>query len=114
MSRRITTRLVGDAEAGRDAAGQAGDLAERRRARLDPVPVKVHTLPHDFVSSEKTSPVSWLNGGDARPLATPPRPFEKGVGKRPTLIGNVETLAHLALFARYGSAHLPVSLLTCV
>jgi NADH:ubiquinone oxidoreductase subunit F (NADH-binding) len=92
----------------RTRATQADQLtatvAERRRARLDPVPVKVHTLPHHFVSSEETSLVSWLNGGDARPLATPPRPFEKGVGKRPTLIGNVETLAHLALIARYGPA----------
>ena len=79
-------------------------VAERSGARLDPVPVKIHTLPHHFVSSEETALVRWLNGGDARPLATPPRPFEKGVGKRPTLIANVETLAHLALIARYGPA----------
>ncbi|WP_328551379.1 MULTISPECIES: NADH-ubiquinone oxidoreductase-F iron-sulfur binding region domain-containing protein [unclassified Streptomyces] len=79
-------------------------VAERRRAGLDPVPVQVHALPHHFVSSEETSLVNWLNGGDARPRSTPPRPFEKGVAKRPTLIGNVETLAHLALIARYGPA----------
>jgi NADH:ubiquinone oxidoreductase subunit F (NADH-binding) len=48
--------------------------------------------------------VHWLNGGEARPTTTPPRPFERGVGKRPTLIDNVETLAHLALIARYGAA----------
>ncbi|WNM35836.1 NADH-ubiquinone oxidoreductase-F iron-sulfur binding region domain-containing protein [Streptomyces sp. Li-HN-5-11] len=77
-------------------------VAERRRLGLDPVPVEVHELPHHYVSSEETSLVRWLNGGDARPLATPPRPFDKGVGRRPTLIDNVETLAHLALIARYG------------
>lgn len=77
-------------------------VEERRRLGLDPVPVQVHELPHHYVSSEETSLVRWLNGGDARPLATPPRPFEKGVGRRPTLIDNVETLAHLALIARYG------------
>ncbi|MFD9128372.1 NADH-ubiquinone oxidoreductase-F iron-sulfur binding region domain-containing protein [Kitasatospora sp. NPDC059571] len=75
---------------------------ERRRSGLDRVPVRVHALPHHYVSSEETSLVRWLNGGDARPSATPPRPYEKGVGGRPTLVDNVETLAHLALIARYG------------
>ena len=84
------------ADALREAVG------ERQRAGTDPFPVQVHELPHHYVSSEETSLVRWLNGGDARPLATPPRPFEKGVGRRPTLIDNVETLAHLALIARYG------------
>ncbi len=78
-------------------------VAERRRAGLDPVPLAVHDLPHHYVSSEETSLVHWLNGGEAKPTYTPPRPFERGVGKRPTLIDNVETLAHVALIARYGA-----------
>ncbi|MFF3468933.1 NADH-ubiquinone oxidoreductase-F iron-sulfur binding region domain-containing protein [Streptomyces sp. NPDC002619] len=77
-------------------------VAERDRAGLDPVPIRLHGLPHHYVSSEETSLVNWLNGGQARPLPTPPRPFEKGVDGRPTLIDNVETLAHLALIVRYG------------
>jgi NADH:ubiquinone oxidoreductase subunit F (NADH-binding) len=76
--------------------------AERRRAGVDPVRLHVHTLPHHHVSSEETSLVRWLNGGDARPSSVPPRPFERGVGGLPTLVDNVETLAHLALVARYG------------
>ena len=79
-------------------------VQERQRAGLDRIPVTVHELPHHYVSSEETSLVHWLNGGEAKPTTTPPRPFERGVGKRPTLIDNVETLAHLALIARFGAA----------
>ena len=79
-------------------------VTERQRAGLDRIGVAVHELPHHYVASEETSLVHWLNGGDAKPTTTPPRPFERGVGKRPTLIDNVETLAHLALIARYGAA----------
>ena len=85
-----------------DAVLAAAD--ERRRADIDPVPVSVHELPQHYVSSEETSLVQWLNGGEAKPTNTPPRPFERGVAKRPTLIDNVETLAHFALIARYGAA----------
>jgi NADH:ubiquinone oxidoreductase subunit F (NADH-binding) len=46
--------------------------------------------------------VHYLNTGDARPTTTPPRPSDAGVRARPTLVDNVETLAHLALIARYG------------
>jgi NADH:ubiquinone oxidoreductase subunit F (NADH-binding) len=77
---------------------------ERRRARLDEVPVEVQALPDRYVAGEETSIVRWLNGGEAKPVATPPRPFEKGVLNRPTLVDNVETLAHVALIARYGPA----------
>ncbi len=82
----------------------ADAVAEREQAGLDPVRIDVHELPHHYVSSEETSLVHWLNGGEARPTAVPPRPFEKGVGGRPTLLDNVETLAHVALIARFGPA----------
>ena len=77
-------------------------VQERRRAGLGGAGILVHRLPHHYVSSEESALVNWLNGGDARPTATPPRPFEKGVDRRPTLVDNVETLAHLALIARHG------------
>ncbi len=78
-------------------------VAERDRAGLDRVGVTVNAVPERYVASEETALVHWLNGGEAKPTVTPPRPFERGVGKRPTLVDNVETLAHVALIARYGA-----------
>ena len=59
--------------------------------------------PTRYVVGEETALVNWLNGGDAKPTFTPPRPFERGVDRRPTLVDNVETLAHVALIARFGA-----------
>ncbi|HEV2309696.1 MAG TPA: NADH-ubiquinone oxidoreductase-F iron-sulfur binding region domain-containing protein [Acidimicrobiia bacterium] len=74
----------------------------RRRAQLDPVPVQVVALPPRYVAGEETALVHFLNGGEAKPTFTPPRPFERGLGGRPTLIQNVETIANVGLIARYG------------
>ena len=73
-------------------------LAERRDADR----VSIAVVPDRFVAGEETALVHWLNGGEAKPTNTPPRPFERGVGGRPTLVQNVETLANLALIARRG------------
>ena len=80
------------------------DLAvqERLAAGLDPVPIQLTGIPGRYVSSEQSSIVQFLNGGPAKPTFSPPRPREQGVHGNPTLVHNVETLAHLALIARYG------------
>ncbi|MGZ6827312.1 MAG: NADH-ubiquinone oxidoreductase-F iron-sulfur binding region domain-containing protein, partial [Mycobacteriales bacterium] len=74
-------------------------LAERRERRS----VEVVEVPANYVSSEESALVALVNGGEAKPQFTPPRPFESGVGKRPTLISNVESLAQVGLVARYGA-----------
>ncbi len=78
-------------------------LEERRRLALGRVPIRIETTPSGYVVGEESALVHWLNGGDAKPTFVPPRPFEKGVRGRPTLVNNVETLAHLALVARFGA-----------
>ena len=85
--------------------GLLGELLfERSRNGLDRAAVDLVLAPPRFLSGQETSVVSVLNGGPARPAFTPPRTFERGVGGMPTLVQNVETLAHLALIARYGAA----------
>ncbi|HVW81891.1 MAG TPA: NADH-ubiquinone oxidoreductase-F iron-sulfur binding region domain-containing protein [Mycobacteriales bacterium] len=66
------------------------------------VPVTIETTAPRYVASEESALVSRLNGGEAVPAYTPPRPYEKGVRGRPTLISNVESLAHLATIAMRG------------
>ena len=65
--------------------------------------IRVAAVPERFVAGEESALVHWLNGGDAKPTLTPPRPFEQGVRGRPTLVQNVETLANIGLIARYGA-----------
>jgi NADH:ubiquinone oxidoreductase subunit F (NADH-binding) len=86
--------------AGLETVGRA--LEERRHAEPGGASITLLAAPPRYVAGEETALVQWINGGDAKPTTTPPRPFEKGVGGRPTLVNNVETLAHLAQIVQYG------------
>jgi NADH:ubiquinone oxidoreductase subunit F (NADH-binding) len=82
----------------------AAAIDARQRKRIDGrVSLRVVVAPDAFVGGEETALIQFLNGGPAKPMFTPPRPFERGVGGAPTLVQNVETLAHLALIARFGA-----------
>jgi NADH:ubiquinone oxidoreductase subunit F (NADH-binding) len=78
-------------------------LAERAAAGIDRAPVEIIDAPPRFLAGEESALASRANGGPARPAFKPPRVFERGVAGRPTLVQNVETLAHIALIARYGA-----------
>jgi NADH:ubiquinone oxidoreductase subunit F (NADH-binding) len=79
-------------------------IAERARLGVDTVPTRLMAAPARYVAGEESALVRWLNGGEAKPTFVPPRPFERGVGGRPTLVQNAETMAHIALSARHGAA----------
>jgi len=78
-------------------------LADRERAGLGEIPVQVTATPPGYLSGQETALISALNGGAPLPTFVPPRPAERGARRRPTLVLNVETLAHIALIARFGS-----------
>jgi NADH:ubiquinone oxidoreductase subunit F (NADH-binding) len=78
--------------------------AERARAGLDRVRLVVRTAAEGFVAGQASAVVRWIQRGVPAPTATPPRLAQRGLHGAPTLVQNVETLAHLALIARYGAA----------
>ncbi len=81
----------------------AAMIDERDRYDQNRVPIQVVAVPRGYVASQETALISQLNGGPAKPTFVPPRPFQKGAHGRPTLVQNVETLAHLALIGRFGA-----------
>lgn len=88
-------------------AGHATAVRAMTRAVAERDPVvrtDIVVAPMTYVAGEESAAVQFVDGGEARPTGVPPRPFERGVGGRPTLVQNVETLAHVALIARYGDA----------
>lgn len=66
--------------------------------------VEVVTVEPAYVAGEETAVVSAIDGGRPVPKAKPPRPDQAGVGGLPTLVQNVETLAHVAWIAAHGAA----------
>ena len=78
--------------------------AERSQAGSDRVQIRVITAADRFVAGEASAVVHWIEDGLPTPTRKPPRLSERGLGGRPTLVHNVETLAHLALIARYGAS----------
>ncbi len=66
------------------------------------VALRVVAGPEGYVTGEETAVIHHLARGVAKPTFVPPRPYERGLGGRPTLVQNPETLSHLALIARFG------------
>jgi len=79
-------------------------LAERATAGLDRIAVALVTAPPRFLAGEASALASRVEGKATLPRFTPRRLSEHGVNGAPTLVQNVETLAHLALISRYGPA----------
>jgi NADH:ubiquinone oxidoreductase subunit F (NADH-binding) len=77
-------------------------IAERGRDRRA-VAIRTARTPAGYVTGEETALLRALADKPAKPASKPPYPFERGLRGRPTLVLNVETLAHVALIARAGA-----------
>jgi NADH:ubiquinone oxidoreductase subunit F (NADH-binding) len=115
--------LVAEAVSAADAhvyvkPGQAADavaraLAERGAAGVDRVPAEIRLAPAGvFVAGEASAAAAAVDGGVAKPFpqfVPLAAPAPRGAGRqgrlrRPVVVCNAETLAHLALVARHGAA----------
>jgi NADH:ubiquinone oxidoreductase subunit F (NADH-binding) len=96
-AREIVIAVKQSAWAAHEAVSRA--LAERRDVRG----VRLETVGEGYLAGEESALLRSLNGGPAKPTLVPPRPYERGLGRRPTLVSNVETVAHMALIARHGA-----------
>ncbi|WP_330182841.1 NADH-quinone oxidoreductase subunit F [Nocardia sp. NBC_01503] len=77
-------------------------LSERLAAGCREPRVQLTVAPDTFLSGEKSAVVNGIAGRAALPSDQRMSLSHKGLHGRPTLVHNVETLAHIALIARYG------------
>jgi NADH:ubiquinone oxidoreductase subunit F (NADH-binding) len=90
-----------------ESAGQALQraahaISERSRLGAGWPRIVLTTAPEGYIVGHESALVSHLNGRATKPTFSPPMLFERGVRRRPTLVSNAETLAHVALIARHG------------
>ena len=71
------------------------------------LPVSIVTGAGSYVCGEESAMLESMEGRRGMPRLRPPFPVEAGYLGRPTLINNVETLAHIAAILRLGGAHWP-------
>ena len=76
-------------------------IAQRRERRLREPRMSLFQTPRRYIAGQESALINLVNTGSALPTFGQ-RPFERGVRDQPTLVQNVETLAHLALIVRHG------------
>jgi NADH:ubiquinone oxidoreductase subunit F (NADH-binding) len=79
-------------------------VREREETGVARQRIEVATAPPAYLAGEESAVVSHLGGHvAARPTFTGLQPlYRRGLSGHPTLVHNVETLAHVALLARFG------------
>jgi NADH:ubiquinone oxidoreductase subunit F (NADH-binding) len=80
-------------------------IGERRRRGLDHCSIDILVAPDRFLAGQESAVVNTANGRSPGipSFVTLRSVRESGVGGRPTLVQNVESLAHTSLIARFGA-----------
>jgi NADH:ubiquinone oxidoreductase subunit F (NADH-binding) len=98
---RIVVCIPIDRDIVANAVSQA--MAERDRHRYAPVTEELARPPARFIAGEESALANWLQSGQSLPVFRPDKGTALRIGRRPALVHNAETLAHIALIARYGA-----------
>lgn len=107
---RLAARIIGarravvylsDPAAAQRIREAVGELNGTRITGLD---IEIVEVAPGYVAGEETAAVRAVGGGPAKPTDKPPRPYQRGVDGLPTLVSNVETLAHLPFIHHEGGA----------
>ena len=78
--------------------GAEGDTATPRYERNSFNPLD------RFIAGEESALANWIESARSAPVFRPDKGIPLRIKKRPALVHNAETLAHIALIARYGAA----------
>jgi NADH:ubiquinone oxidoreductase subunit F (NADH-binding) len=89
---------------GRDGIADAVARALYDRAALGYSTVTEFLVrpPSRFVAGEESALAQWIDRGKSLPVFRPDKGTPLRIGRLPALVHNTETLAHVALIARYG------------
>jgi NADH:ubiquinone oxidoreductase subunit F (NADH-binding) len=78
-------------------------LDERARTANAPVPEQLVRPPDRFVAGEESALAHWVESGRALPSLRPDKGVPLRIGRQVALVHNAETLAHVAMIARFGA-----------
>jgi NADH:ubiquinone oxidoreductase subunit F (NADH-binding) len=99
-AREITVCVADDRVDNAEAVRNA--LAERSATGSGRIPMNLICPPGRYVTGEESALVAWLAGGPAHPQFRTDKATPLTIKRRPVLVQSAETLAHVALIARYG------------
>lgn len=75
----------------------------RRRSGYSAAPIEIALLAGHYVAGEESALASAVGEDAGLPQFRPDKSVPLTIGRRPVLVHNVETLAHLGLIARHGA-----------